>query len=323
MLASQASAKRTGSTVGAAVVAGPSGETADTDRGRTPVCATDEVPGEGTVQGQTPQHEAPADFEHSDEEDDVSETTYVENNEAPGARVALQQGELNETLADENKSLVWPILKQLRPGMDLTRIALPTFILEPRCLLDRLGDYFFHVDELARAATEADPIQRMLGVVRWYISGFYATPKGVKKPYNPILGQTFRCCWLHPDGTRTFYIAEQVSHYPPISAFYASNRTAGYVVSGVILTHSKFFAAPPTVASVLEGSATLHLLNLNESYTITFPNVYAKGILIGTLSMELGGTPSITCAQTGLQATIEFKLKVCPRDAPVHAAPIR
>lgn len=35
-------------------------------------------------------------------------------------------------------------------------------------------------------------------------------PQGIRKPYNPILGETFRCCWFHPQtSSHTFYIAEQ------------------------------------------------------------------------------------------------------------------
>ncbi len=52
----------------------------------------------------------------------------------------------------------------------------------------------------------------MKSIVRWYIAGFYKKPKGLKKPYNPILGEVFRCYWQHPKtGSRTFYITEQVS----------------------------------------------------------------------------------------------------------------
>lgn len=52
----------------------------------------------------------------------------------------------------------------------------------------------------------------MKEVVRWYVSGFYKTPKGVKKPYNPILGEKFRCYFKNEEtNSRTFYIAEQVS----------------------------------------------------------------------------------------------------------------
>ena len=51
----------------------------------------------------------------------------------------------------------------------------------------------------------------MKEVIRWYVSGFYKTPKGVKKPYNPILGEKFRCYWKNEEtNSRTFYIAEQV-----------------------------------------------------------------------------------------------------------------
>jgi hypothetical protein len=61
-----------------------------------------------------------------------------------------------------------------------------------------------------RAVKEDEPFNRMKSVVKWYLSGFYKKPKGLKKPYNPILGETFRCYWEHPNGTKTFYIAEQV-----------------------------------------------------------------------------------------------------------------
>ena len=67
-----------------------------------------------------------------------------------------------------------------------------------------------------RAVVEDDAFTRMKTVVKWYLSGFYKKPKGLKKPYNPILGETFRCYWLHPNGSKTFYVAEQVSHHPPV-----------------------------------------------------------------------------------------------------------
>lgn len=65
-----------------------------------------------------------------------------------------QRGEASqvETVSDENKSLVWVLLKQLRPGMDLSRVALPTFVLEPRSFLNKLSDYYCHADLLSRCA---------------------------------------------------------------------------------------------------------------------------------------------------------------------------
>jgi len=39
--------------------------------------------------------------------------------------------------------------------------------------------------------------------------------------------------------------------------------------------------------------------------------IVTVGILIGTLTMELGGIVTIKCEKTGYWAELEFKLKVC------------
>ncbi|CAH2083441.1 unnamed protein product [Euphydryas editha] len=217
-------------------------------------------------------------------------------------------GELVEEVAEENKSLLWFLLKQVRPGMDLSKVVLPTFILEPRSFLDKLSDNYYHADLLAQAQTLEDPYQRFKGVLRWYLSGLYRKPKGLKKPYNPVLGETFRCCWRHRNNeTYTYYIAEQVSHHPPVSAFYISNRKEGFVIEGSLLARSKFYGN--STSAILEGCARIHLLNWGETYITTAPYAHCKGIVIGTLSMELGGKVHIICQETGYQADVEFKLR--------------
>ena len=66
--------------------------------------------------------------------------------------------------------------------------------------------------------------------------------QGLKKPYNPIIGETFRCYWNHPStNSRTFYIAEQLSHHPPVTGFYVTNRKDGFNISASILAKSKFY----------------------------------------------------------------------------------
>lgn len=52
-------------------------------------------------------------------------------------------------MREENKNLLLALLKQVRPGMDLSKVTLPTFILEPRSFLEKLADYYFHADLLA------------------------------------------------------------------------------------------------------------------------------------------------------------------------------
>lgn len=158
-----------------------------------------------------------------------------------------------------------------------------------------------------RAVLEDDAFTRMKIVVQWYLSGFYKKPKGLKKPYNPILGETFRCYWKHPNGSRTYYIAEQVSHHPPVSAFYVTNREDGFSITCSILAKSKFYGN--STSAVLDGAATMTLLPRGECYTAGTPYAHCKGILMGTLSMELGGKINIDCENTGYKTELEFKLK--------------
>ncbi|OWK17486.1 hypothetical protein Celaphus_00013135, partial [Cervus elaphus hippelaphus] len=80
-------------------------------------------------------------------------TTYVvQDHEELGERGEASQV---ETVSDENKRLMWVLLRQLRPGMDLSRVALPTFVLEPRSFLSKLSDYYCHADLLSRIRLHA------------------------------------------------------------------------------------------------------------------------------------------------------------------------
>ncbi|XP_016766999.1 oxysterol-binding protein-related protein 8 isoform X2 [Apis mellifera] len=238
-----------------------------------------------------------------DQQEVINETPYAANEQ----EVLGAAGEVVTELQEEQKSLIWFLMKQVRPGMDLSKVVLPTFILEPRSFLEKLADSYYHADLLSQAVVEDDAFTRMKGVVKWYLSGFYKKPQGLKKPYNPLLGETFRCYWQHPNGSRTFYIAEQLSHHPPISGFYVTNRQDGFTISATIIAKSKFYGN--STSAVLDGVAILTMLPRGEDYTMTIPYAHCKGILMGTLSMELGGKIHINCEKTGYHTELEFKLK--------------
>lgn len=134
-------------------------------------------------------------------------------------------------------SVIRHLLSQVKIGMDLTKVVLPTFILERRSLLEMYADYFAHPDLFISIADLKDPKERIVQVVKWYLSSYHAGRKSAvaKKPYNPILGEMFRCHWDFPetrdareddlavsDGpvpwckrNQLCFIAEQVSHHPP------------------------------------------------------------------------------------------------------------
>ena len=152
----------------------------------------------------------------------------------------------------------------------------------------------------------------MLGVLRWYFSGFYNKPRGLKKPLNPLLGEVHRAVFEHPGKgarppTRCFYVAEQVCHHPPTTALAVVNREAGWVMDGGILCRSKFWGN--SAASLHESLLRLRMLRHNEEYHLTLPDYYVKGLLIGRMITEFGGQTSIECKATGLRAEINFRLK--------------
>jgi len=265
--------------------------------------------GEGLTEPST--HPSEEDGSEASEDNSVIEDvnvlpTHTNYTEDP-PEVFGTTGDQTEEFSEENKSIVWFLMKQVRPGMDLSKVVLPTFILEPRSFLDKISDYYYHADIISKAAAESEPFMRMKTVVQWYLSGFYKKPKGLKKPYNPIIGETFRCYWDHSNGSKTFYLAEQVSHHPPISSFYATNRQDGFTISGTILAKSKFYGN--STSAILDGVATLSLLARGEDYNMTMPYAHCKGILMGTMTMELGGKVSINCEKTGYSTEMEFKLR--------------
>ncbi|XP_043943182.1 oxysterol-binding protein-related protein 8-like [Protopterus annectens] len=238
--------------------------------------------------------------------DIVNESTYMEE----GDEEIKKNDDANETKTarEDVKTVIWSIAKQIKPGTDLSDIVLPTCLVEPRSCLHAMSDCYYHVDLLSKAVLEENPYHRMKLVVRWYLSGFYLRSQSVRKPYSPALGETFRCMWVHPETkSKTFYIAEQVSRHPDVSAFFVSNRKDGFCLSGSFKVKSKFH--PTSLSTVLDGSVKLNFLAHEEVYVFTLPDVHCKGFLSGTLTSEFGGTATITCEKSGYSAKLEFKLK--------------
>ncbi|XP_048207254.1 oxysterol-binding protein-related protein 9 isoform X4 [Perognathus longimembris pacificus] len=227
---------------------------------------------------------------------------------------------------EEHKSVIMHLLSQVRLGMDLTKVVLPTFILERRSLLEMYADFFAHPDLFVSISDQKDPRDRMVQVVKWYLSAFHAGRRGsvAKKPYNPILGEIFQCHWTLPNDTEenaelvsegpvpwvsknsVTFVAEQVSHHPPISAFYAECFNKKIQFNAHIWTKSKFLGMSIGVHNI--GQGCVSCLDYDEHYILTFPNGYGRSILTVPW-VELGGECSINCSKTGYNANIVFHTK--------------
>eukprot|EP00696_Hemimastix_kukwesjijk_P015557 gnl/Hemi2/3776_TR1323_c0_g4_i1.p1 gnl/Hemi2/3776_TR1323_c0_g4~~gnl/Hemi2/3776_TR1323_c0_g4_i1.p1 ORF type:complete len:374 (-),score=120.66 gnl/Hemi2/3776_TR1323_c0_g4_i1:147-1268(-) len=215
-----------------------------------------------------------------------------------------------EELEDAPKSLISHVIKNITIGASLDSFAMPMFIFEPRSFLESLTDFTTHCQLLTGIDRISDPVQRLLAITRWYMSGYHLKPQGVKKPYNPLLGEIFRSHYIHdnPEDGATLFVAEQVSHHPPISAFHIENTAHRMSISGWLQSRGSFHGN--SISAELDGDVLVRYAGLgDEEYSITFPTIYARGIIIGTLIMELGGKVKIICRKTNLQANVFFKTK--------------
>ncbi|KAG7660369.1 OSH6 [[Candida] subhashii] len=233
------------------------------------------------------------------------------NAEPPGSsqstRSAKDTDDIDE-LDTEGQSILMGIIAQLRPGMDLTRITLPTFILEKKSMLERITNFFQIPDILLKADKTEDDLERFVLVVAWYLASWHIAPKAVKKPLNPVLGEIFNCYWDDlPDGNTAYYISEQTSHHPPKSSYFYLMPESKIRVDGVLIPKSRFLGN--SSAAIMEGVGRLTLGHHNEVYEMTQPNVYCRGILFGKLKTELGDHMYVKCEKTGFEADVDFKVK--------------
>jgi len=206
------------------------------------------------------------------------------------------------------KQIIKTILKQVKAGTPIYRCQLPIFVLEPRSLLESLTDFAGFSPLLLSMNNIESPELRFLEVLKFYLAGWHTRPKGVRSPYNPILGEVFKCQWLHPD-SKTEYAAEQITHHPPSSAFCVWNREKQTVIQAYIKAITKFMGN--SVEATLAGTLTGYLYKFKEGYDMTFPKYIVKGVLFGTMGMELGGKTWLRCDQSGFFAEIDFKSKHC------------
>ncbi|UJR28181.1 hypothetical protein I4U23_009433 [Adineta vaga] len=109
---------------------------------------------------------------------------------------------------------LWNIMRKAI-GKDLSRIALPVILNEPLGLLQKLCEEMEYSDLLDRASQTDDIHLRLVYVATFIVSTYSANYyRTGRKNFNPLLGETYEC--VREDKGWKF-IAEQVSHHPPIS----------------------------------------------------------------------------------------------------------
>ncbi|KAI9321718.1 hypothetical protein BX666DRAFT_1904919 [Dichotomocladium elegans] len=192
---------------------------------------------------------------------------------------------------------------------DLSSLTCPSFLLAPISLLE-YSAFWADQPALLTDIPKADSAEeRFYAAIKWFISSLNGSfssrvPKGEweKKPFNPILGEQFKCSW----DNGTYIVCEQVSHHPPVSGFYIENEDAGVIVNGHDGQKTRFSGTQMLVDQV--GYCTVKLVSRDESYLFTLPSLSVNGIWYATPYVELYGTSYIQ-SSSGYFASIEYTTK--------------
>ncbi|XP_064389026.1 oxysterol-binding protein-related protein 3-like isoform X2 [Halichondria panicea] len=153
---------------------------------------------------------------------------------------------------DDGDLSLWGILRK-NIGKDLSKISMPVSLNEPLSALQRLCEELEYSELLDQASRLDDVYDRMVRIAAFAMSSYALSYHRVgRKPFNPILGETYE--WVREDKGFKF-IAEQVSHHPPIAACHC--ESPNYVFWQDARIKSKFWGKSMEVFPIGVVNVTL------------------------------------------------------------------
>eukprot|EP01022_Parablepharisma_sp_SALTPOND_P014306 TRINITY_DN1933_c0_g2_i3.p1 TRINITY_DN1933_c0_g2~~TRINITY_DN1933_c0_g2_i3.p1 ORF type:complete len:668 (+),score=42.50 TRINITY_DN1933_c0_g2_i3:122-2005(+) len=227
--------------------------------------------------------------------DTANEEEIIKNENSPEEEVEHRLG-LPVKRSNLAKVSIWQVIKDMI-GKDLTRFSIPIHFMEPISMLQKVAESLEYEECLRKAANSSDSLIRMAYVAAFLVASYCSTFSRTKKPFNPILGETFE--YVTP--TYKFF-SEQVSHHPPISACYCSSDIYEFWMH----THIKFSFWGKSFEGTPLGSLTILLNKWNEHYTLTRPTTAGCNLIIGKMYVDNYGDCVITNHKTHEKAKVRF-----------------
>lgn len=243
---------------------------------------------------------------------------------------------------------LWNLLKNLI-GQDLTRVTLPVFINEPLTFQQRLAEELeaWPLLDVAAGGTEhllpEDPdwndsqclrepaalaqhsVMRLLHAATFAIAGYASTYGRIKKPFNPLLGETYELVECGRCGGGIRHISEQVGHHPPVTAFHCESlrldESSGgptFVFSGGVEPKTKFKGT--RVDAVPHGLLTVRTAPHGDCFEWRKVNTSLENMIVGTQYLDNWGELVMRNVSTGDVANITFhKPSLFSGDLPLHS----
>lgn len=197
-------------------------------------------------------------------------------------------------------------------GKDLSTISMPVSANEPTSLLQRVAEQLEYANLLDTAAKQKLPGERLLYVTAFAVSQFSsgrAKERAIRKPFNPLLGETFelvRSDKETPGGFRL--LVEKVTHRPVRLAMQADSASWSFAQSPA--PTQRFWGKSAELTTEGRVRVSLRLPDgSDERYSWNVATVFLRNVVMGEKYVEPVGTMHVCNDSTGARATVEFRSK--------------
>lgn len=197
-------------------------------------------------------------------------------------------------------------------GKDLSTISMPVSANEPLSLLQKMSEQLEYAELLDKASKVDSATNRLLYVTAFAVSQFSsgrAKERAIRKPFNPLLGETFeliRADTETPGGFRL--LVEKVQHRPVKLAIHA--ESANWSLAQSAAPGQKFWGKSAEITTDGRVRVVLRLPDgKDELYSWNIANMFLRNVVMGEKYVEPVGTMTVTNDSTGHKASIEFRSK--------------
>lgn len=122
-------------------------------------------------------------------------------------------------------------------------------------------------------------MRRLALIAVHQVTALSIAEKITTKPFNPLLGETFE---MKTDQFE--YLAEQVSHHPPVAACYC--RGKNYTFYTCQKTNTSFNGKMLKILN--QYRVYVHLDKFDETFELVMPVISVHNLVIGTMYVDIG-----------------------------------
>ncbi|KAG5985240.1 hypothetical protein E4U55_007865 [Claviceps digitariae] len=197
-------------------------------------------------------------------------------------------------------------------GKDLSTITMPVSANEPISLLQKVAEPLEYAQLLDKASRQKSATERLLFVSAFAVSQFSggrAKERAIRKPFNPLLGETFELVRTNQDVPGGFrLLVEKVEHRPVRLAMQAD--AAAWSFSQSPAPGQKFWGKSAEITTDGRVRVVLRLTDGNdELYSWNVATMFLRNVVMGEKYVEPVGSMHVNNDSTGHKACVEFKSK--------------